>query len=906
MTLAALVLAAVTDVWAGLASHPAVVSPVSYERFGRPDTVISLSGEWDFTTRNHGSGHRAARYATEMWAGRSRKINVPGIWEAQGVGEEGYGRPYLCQDNSPKKLRNVFTGEGWYRRYVTVPASWKGSRVWLKAGGVRSMGCFFLNDRAVSWMETSVGALKWDVTDFIVFGGTNKVVAMTDNAVACRGSVTSSLNRWGGLWRDVELEATPLVYIDDAWVQGDFDARSAVVRADIGGVDSPGDTDDLILRVTIEDSVAEARAKAGLNEIRLRLENFRPWTPERPSLYWAKIELVSGGKVTMTRHERFGVRKLEVRGKEFYLNGKPFFVRGFGDNAPYPITGFTPADRDFHREHLRTARRAGFNYTRHHTHSEAPEYMEAADECGIIVQPEIPYYLDAPNDHFGYDPIRDIDDLLTAFRRYTSFAVVSFGNEGLLGPAANRIVYDHVKRREVGLLVLSQDGGTYVREDHGEGESDFCSGPLTTWKRGSFNRRAFVCHEYMNLAVKFDWRDAGKFTGVWLPPMTEDDRRAHLAHAGLSMRWLDRLQDSAHALQAYWLKFGLELARADPYCDGYCYWTICDSVQFKKKGSVFAGQGLLDVFWQPKRCGLAPEDVAVFNSPSCVLLDTETEERVFKETTNRWLCCQTKPPYIDQTNRVFSVGEKIPAKVLFAHFGEAPLADATLEWRLDSAAGTLACGRRRLGRQELGPARMVAELDIVAPQVEKPVRVDFVAAVSSSSQSLRCGNRWPMWIFPRMENPAVPDGVVVAEYGSPEMERARREGRNLLALANQKGPSNFIMGWWNLGSQCGTAFVRHPALGDFPHEPFLTPLVFRMIREGLKLPVEGYEEADYIAVGEGLQDAYLYLAARERADGSREVLAAGLDVVSDTAESRSLRRNLLKWLAEGKKKGGTK
>ena len=79
-----------------------------------------------------------------------------------------------------------------------------------------------------------------------------------------------------------------------------------------------------------------------------------------------------------------------------------------------------------------------------------------------------------------------------------------------------------------------------------------------------------------------------------------------------------------------------------------------------------------------------------------------------------------------------------------------------------------------------------------------------------------------------------------------------------------------------------------------------------MIREGVKLPVEGYEEADYIAVGEGLQDAYLYLAARERADGSREVLAAGLDVVSDTAESSSLRRNLLKWLAEGKKKGETK
>jgi hypothetical protein len=163
-----------------------------------------------------------------------------------------------------------------------------------------------------------------------------------------------------------------------------------------------------------------------------------------------------------------------------------------------------------------------------------------------------------------------------------------------------------------------------------------------------------------------------------------------------------------------------------------------------------------------------------------------------------------------------------------------------------------------------------------------------------------------MWIFPSQAPAAVPEGVVVAGYGSPEAERARREGRNLLLLANQSGAPNFVMGWWNLGSQCGTAFLPHPALGDFPHEPFLSPLVFRMIKEGLKLPVEGYSEADYIAVGEGLQDAYLYLAARERPDGSREALAAGLDVVSDTAESRSLRRNLLNWLAEGKKKGETK
>ena len=56
--------------------------------------------------------------------------------------------------------------------------------------------------------------------------------------------------------------------------------------------------------------------------------------------------------MTMTRYERFGVRKLEVRGKELYLNGHPFFVRGFGDNQQFPLTGTTPPDRTLHRRHL--------------------------------------------------------------------------------------------------------------------------------------------------------------------------------------------------------------------------------------------------------------------------------------------------------------------------------------------------------------------------------------------------------------------------------------------------------------------------------------------------------------------------------------------------------------------------
>jgi hypothetical protein len=265
------------------------------------------------------------------------------------------------------------------------------------------------------------------------------------------------------------------------------------------------------------------------------------------------------------------------------------------------------------------------------------------------------------------------------------------------------------------------------------------------------------------------------------------------------------------------------------------------------------------------------------------------------------LCCEFKPPYIDQTNRVFVSGEKIPAKILFAHFGENDLADAKLQWRITAGGKTLLGGEKDIGNQSLGPAREVAALDIVAPDVEHPVKVEFSVQVVCAD-GFKCENSWPMWVFARDTPSDEPANVVIAGYGSQAEKRARAEGRNLLVVAETAGALNYAMGWWNIGSQCGTAFVPHTLFGDFPYEKFLSPLVFRIVRQGVKLPVEGYEPSTYVAVSEGAKDAHLLLAAKERTDGSREVFVSGLDIESNFAESRSLRYNILKWLSQGKGK----
>ena len=897
------------DCWAGIPRHPAVVNAVGREQDG---TWMSLSGTWQFTNLVHGCGKRTTRFKpgvdgpfAEKFEG-GRTILVPDCWEAQGVGGEGMGVPHLCADNSPKEIRGCWTGEGFYRREVTIPSAWVGKRIWMKIGGIRARGWVYVDDHAVAMTDAYAGAWKYEITDLVTPGRTVRVVVDADNVVGARNAQPSATHRWGGIVRDIELEATPQVFIDDAWVRGDFDRQEAEVHVAIEG--KREEVRGKRLRVTVEGETVEQAIEQSNNPnnqiiLKVPLRNFRPWSPEHPNLYWAKIELIRDGEVVQTRKERFGVRKLEVRGTRFFLNDKPFYFRGFGDDSVYPISGITPPSREYHLAHLMKARAAGFNYVRLHTHCEVPEYFEAADEAGILVQPELSYYLDEPEDYFDYDPVRDAVERWVAFRRHPSYAINCSGNEGTLGPGAGRILYEFLKKLDPDRLVQDEDGGSPETRDHlAADRADFCSGPLNTWERGSFNpKRAFICHEYMNLAVKQDSRLEKSFTGVWKPTVFRGERAEFLAKFGLTHAWGDRLQDAQHALQKFWQKNGIEHARKDPHCGGYCYWTIVDVAVRNEAKKTCTAQGLLDPFWNEKSAGQTLAEFATFNSPTCLLLDTENRERNFTgsaEIDKSWWI----PGRPEETNRVYAAGETIHADFMLAHYGEELLADARLDWTLTGTDGTVyAKGSEPLGTCTAGTVRSVHRTAIPVPALVRPTKAILTATLSAQSNNrtirpIEQSNNWSFWLFPKAPRRALSDRTVVCAPDSPEAVAARKAGKNLILVSNQMGASNCRLGWWWLGKQVGTAFVRHDLFGDFPQEPYLAPLHFRIVHEGALLPVEGFEEKDFVAVGETDVDARLYLAARMRPDGGREVFVAGLDVTSDLPESVSLFNNLVQWV----------
>ena len=903
--------AVVVDPWSGRERHPAVVNPVARVEDG---TVVSLRGEWDFTkSATNGPGLTIRNRETGHW-----KVQVPGCWEASGVGEPGMPPTYRCHDRAPKRIRHVWNGVGVYCTSARIPADWlkDGRRIWLAAGGIAAQGWISvnpngsLNNNPVGHYDSYCGTYKWDVTDLVGKDGEARVLVVADNMVPYRNGEQYIAMRYGGIVRDMEFQVTPRVYIDYAWVRGDFDTRTAQAHVVVDG----GKMDGMRLRVEIEGETAEVPAQPGDNVVTLPLKEFRAWSPELPSLYVAKMELLDNGVVTMTRHERFGVRKLEVRGKEFFLNGRPFFFRGCGDNHPYPQTGCSPADRDFHRAHLRMAKDAGFNYIRLHTHTEVPEYFEVADELGILLQPELPYYANAAEDPFEFDPMRDAAERRDHLRRHPSFAVASGGNEGNFARPTARAVYAMQKSTDPDRLAIEQDGFPPV-DEYGVGRSDYCSGPMTVWRRGAFNPRAFIAHEYLNLCVKADSRDEPCYADtLWCPILTRKDRADWLAKFGLDHAWGDRFQDAAHVLQRIYQKMGLESARMDPYCDGYCYWTVSDTVVLNRKAGVFTAQGFLNPFWKPKRRGWTPQEFRKFNAPSVVCLDLTANPSSYPadfDDAKAWSKVSMNPwggGIWDDTNRVFSAGDRLPLRFVLSHYGE-DVESARLEWRIDGPSGTVLSGVKDLGKVVAGPAKTIFEEPVQIPPATKPYKASIAARIGPAE------NSWDIWIFPprsRRDGSAVcatgrvkaaldggfsgvreADGlpaakVVVGLEGSAEIKAAIARGCNTVELGNQDSPANNKLGWWWIGKQAGTAIVRHPALSDFPCGDVMDQLFFRILKEGKQLPVAGIGKDDLVIAGEGVDACYSYLAVVKSPSGARRVIVSGIDLLSPTPEGAYL------------------
>lgn len=447
---------------------------------------LDLNGIWEFRMDPSDEGIRQQWFTPSI--PYPDRIRVPGNWQAQGFGP------------ARGHLRHDYQGKAWYRRSVRVPADWSGKRIWLHLGGVTNTAEVYVNGRKVGFVDGFLTPYEFDVTEAIKPNTEAVIACRVDSTGPAPVGMFNFIGRWGGLYRGAFLESRSDPAIDDVFVVPDVKSKTARVHITVRRRSSDGEWQG---RVTAEAAPlaggtasrthVPVRFHSGQTDsepavLDLRIEDMHPWSPEDPFLYALTVTLMKEDMLLDVVRDRFGMRQFEVApGGRLLLNGKPYFVRGIGDDSVEVITGTPHPDKQVFIDRIRRIKQYGFNGTRFLAHTPIKEYFEAADEVGFLVMGE--------GEIYNRDAARQVLPLLRkqvsliakACRNHPSWYVWSAGNEFFecQGPTPERTLMDYVldahatfKKLDPTRFFVASDGTDIFPTDIITQRAKFDTGPV--------------------------------------------------------------------------------------------------------------------------------------------------------------------------------------------------------------------------------------------------------------------------------------------------------------------------------------------------------------------------------------------------------------------------------------------
>lgn len=843
--------------------------------------ALDLDGTWQFRVDPGDTGELERWFLPEFEF--TDVVRVPGCWDAQGVGEPA------------EKMFHNYVGKAWYRRSVQVPAGWAGKRMVLSVGGVHRYANVWVNGKHVKRHVGYVAPFEVDLTGVLEPGKQNTIAIRIDSKQDWEiDALTGAFDlidymdlTWGGIWSHVRLEARDEAYIDSAFVQPKVSAARAEVEVDCRAaaaaerkltveVLAPGGE-----RVAEDSRDVLVPAEGSLERFSLPVPKAKLWSTNHPWLYRVRVTMRTGDRVSDQWEDRFGMREIEVRGPDIYLNGNRVFLHGYGDDTIYPETTVAPADPAPHRERFARIKAFGLNYVRHHSTVPVPEYFDAADEAGVLVQPELP---------IAYRPFLDRglqseaatqlyfttwEAMIRRLRNHPSLFGWCMGNELYDSFRLAPELYDMAKRLDPTRPVYDTDGVSLAEQ--GRRTLDvlpvqFNVAVIPVLDNANKHEIAeaptkpVISHEMGNFSTYPDLSDERRFQ--WgIRPFWLSSAREQLGANGLlpeAPRWLR----NSSLLQAACFKLETEDLRWSPYSDGHALWLFQD---------YWTGtSGLVNSHFQVK--GAGPAYYRRF------LADTVLLARL--------------------PERCFTAGSAVSVPLGVSDFGEQSLVGRSVGWELLASDGSrLAAGKAGPLGAEKGLCPL-GEASLTLPSVDRAEKLTFRMDLDNGDE--RIENEWSLWVFPRVSIPEAPEGVrIVRRLDQGALRWIAEGGRALLTRPEALLPAEavtFEPAWWKgtpgADSHVGTVIYDHAAMRDFPHEGWCDLQFLRLqhnrpalLLDGLPLRKGTIVRA--IDCHTGNRDKALMVEARL---GRGAVLLTTLDLSPATVRARPEARWLLRGL----------
>lgn len=410
--------------------------------------VLRLREGWKFT-REDSPKFKEVGYDASKW----QSVVVPHDWAIYGPFDPEIDKQFLAISQDGQKTPIYHTartgglphvGVGWYRNSFLLPKDYKcGDRVEIKFDGAMSNARVYINGKEAIYWPYGYSSFYVDITELI---DTSK----SQQSVAVRLENPDQTSRWypgAGLYRNVWVTfasgvkvaewghqiTTPKV--NNEWAQVNI---KTTIENNLGVAPEQITLRTAILDGTTEVAVAEGNGSELFDQVleqNIRLNQPKLWDLKQPNLYTARTEVSVDGKVVDSYSTTFGVRTIElIPDKGFFLNGRAVKFQGVCLHHDLGPLGGATNKRGYERQ-IKKMQEMGVNAIRTSHNMPAPEFIEAANELGIMVMAEsfdewrIPKVENGYHLYFDEWANRDLTNLARQFRNAPSIVMWSIGNE---------------------------------------------------------------------------------------------------------------------------------------------------------------------------------------------------------------------------------------------------------------------------------------------------------------------------------------------------------------------------------------------------------------------------------------------------------------------------------------------
>ena len=446
---------------------------------------LSLEGTWKFNWVANADERPTDFYKTDLDDSKWNNIQMPGNWEMLGYGQPEYVNVGFAWrghfDQQPPAVPTKDNHVGSYRREINIPSNWDGKRVIAHFGSVTSNIYLYVNGKFAGYAEDSKVAAEFDITPFLK-KGKNLIAFQTFRW--CDGSWCEDQDFWrlSGPARENYLYARSKDHrLLDVRVETELKNNykdgylniTAKVQGNTLAYFGLYDPDGKEVIVTGTDNV-----RNGVAKYQLRVKNVRKWSAETPNLYTLVVSPIQNGGMYLPYEivqVKVGFRKVEIKNKQFLVNGQPVLLKGADRHEIDPDEGYNVSEQRMIQD-IMMMKRMNINAVRTSHYPNDPRWYDLCDKYGLYVVAEanqeshgFQYGDDAAakKPEFAKQIMERNQHNVSMFYNHPSIVTWSMGNETVMGDnflQAYKWIKSQDKTRPV----------QYEQARRGEGTDIFC------------------------------------------------------------------------------------------------------------------------------------------------------------------------------------------------------------------------------------------------------------------------------------------------------------------------------------------------------------------------------------------------------------------------------------------------